>query len=194
VITLSTPACPNCGAPLELMPDRTCRWCHSLVEETRSASNRAERPRSARREQEVLAKAASWTLRPGGPPIDWPSPKDDKYMPKAKNLRNPEVELLWLVRDGMDQPFAQELAVSADLDREFCDLVAHMMIDTRHTSGAFCELAEAIALSPGTQHKWAKSAREFVTQIADLASPDTTETYVLGPNLQAWVQSKRQNA
>jgi hypothetical protein len=112
-------------------------------------------------------------------------------MPKEKKLRNPQVELLWLVRDGMDQPFAQELAASADLDREFCDLVARMLIDPRRASGAFCEVAEAIALSPGTRHKWARSAREFVTQITELAPPDPSDMYVMGPHLQAWVQAKR---
>ena len=109
-------------------------------------------------------------------------------------MRSPYRWRYWLVRDGMDQPFAQELAASPDLDREFCDLVAHMMIDWRRTSDAFCKLAEAIALSPGTRHKWAKSAREFVMRIAELDLQDTRETYVMRPNLQAWVQAKRGNA
>ncbi len=32
---LETPTCPNCGAPLELLGDGTCRWCHAPVERQR---------------------------------------------------------------------------------------------------------------------------------------------------------------
>ena len=31
---LAAPKCPNCGAPLELLPDGTCRWCHATVDQT----------------------------------------------------------------------------------------------------------------------------------------------------------------
>jgi hypothetical protein len=34
-VEVEAPTCPNCGAPLELLGDSTCRWCHVLVERHR---------------------------------------------------------------------------------------------------------------------------------------------------------------
>jgi len=34
-VRLQAPMCPNCGAPLELLGDGTCRWCHVPVERQR---------------------------------------------------------------------------------------------------------------------------------------------------------------
>jgi hypothetical protein len=34
-VRLEAPTCPNCGAPLELLGDGTCRWCHAPIERER---------------------------------------------------------------------------------------------------------------------------------------------------------------
>lgn len=41
-VRVQAPTCPNCGAPLELLGDGTCRWCHVPVERDRRAPATAQ--------------------------------------------------------------------------------------------------------------------------------------------------------
>src|SRR5579875_1283734 len=97
-VTSST--CPGCGAPLELLPDGTCRWCHARVAPT---GNTYE------------AKAAAffrlsdswnqhWTLS---------APPGDKHAipwEMGADLLTPAKEILAVLHAGVAQPGLAALA------------------------------------------------------------------------------------
>src|ERR1700723_1493756 len=91
--------CPNCGAPLQLLADRTCVWCHSLVEANAGSGSDPAAGESEIDAQEAKAldeRVRKWTLRPDGPQIDWTS---GVASPGTATRR-----LLDTLRDGIEQP------------------------------------------------------------------------------------------
>ena len=94
--------CPSCGAPLELLPNHTCRWCRSPIAETSSLP----RPTLSDAEAQVLKAQAfdrvmrHWTLRQQGPWIDWDGPPDSP----TTGLRPPYRDLIYVVPTAWASP------------------------------------------------------------------------------------------
>src|SRR5580698_7960840 len=125
-LVLVVPRCPNCGAPLQLLAERTCAWCHSPVEATvSSASSGAadDGHLAAAEAQNFDAIARTWTLRPDGPQIDWSAGVASKGTTSRR--------LLDTAHEGVQQPAGTELAADPDLDKEFCAVLADAMTQRR---------------------------------------------------------------
>jgi hypothetical protein len=150
--------CPNCGAPLELLPDRTCRWCRSPIAEPSSLARSTLSDAEARalKAQAFDRVMRRWTLRPQGPWIDWDGPPDSP----TTGLRPPYRDLIYVVRDGMGQPAVGELVAGDALDRQFCRLVAGAM--TGGGMPKLCGVAMAIALDPRSDRGWADAATAVI--------------------------------
>lgn len=149
-----TVLCPNCGAPIELLPDHTCRWCRAVIVDTSSLSRSilSEAEAQVLRAQAFERVMRRWTLQPQGPWIDWDGPPDSPAM----NLRPQFSDLLAVLRDGMGQPVIGELAADEALDRQFCRLVSGAM--TGGGMAKLCGVVMAVALSPGTDARWKNEA------------------------------------
>lgn len=147
--------CPNCGAPLELLPDRSCKWCRAhIVQEPRSTTTGLS-PFEAQavRAQAFTRQMQQWTLGPQGPPIDWSGPPASP----TENLRPPLRDLISTMGAGLGHPGVRELAADEVLDRQFCRLVAGAM--NGGGMAKLCGVVVAVAVTPGTDPAWARAAR-----------------------------------
>lgn len=186
------PKCPNCGAPLQLLPDHTCSWCHSpvAVDVAPPVEAAASDMELDRQEAQAFdAAARRWTLRPDGPQIDWSAGIASEGTVTRR--------LLDTLHEGLSQPTAQELVADPELDRAVCAAVADAMSLTRE--GPLCDVVEALASAPDSDPAWAERARGDVRRVRDLIAgrqklaarmhetePDDTPPPALG----AWVAQK----
>lgn len=196
VSDLVAPKCPNCGAPLQLLPDHTCSWCHSPVAVDSPPPADATASDTELDRQEALAfdaAARTWTLRPDGPQIDWSAGVASEGTISRR--------LLDTAHEGLSQPAAQELVADPDLDRDVCAAVADAMTFTRQ--GPLCDLVEALAAAPDSEPAWAERARGDVRRVRDLIADRqkmaarlhvTQDDETPPPALGAWVAEKLANA
>ena len=165
--TLTAPKCPNCGAPLELLPDGSCRWCHAPVEQTADGD---------------LASAKlffrlsdswdnQWTLNAA------PGSRHSIPWDMGPLLLSPAKEILAVLAAGVTptlQPGLAEIAAThgqePDLDWELCLVVNDVISagiqpnehDGPHAYLEICDLLEALAGIQHTDQQWADTALRCV--------------------------------
>jgi hypothetical protein len=202
---LTAPKCPNCGAPLELLPDGTCRWCHAMVGQTADGDMATG--------QMFFRLADSWennwtlTAAPGSRhAIPWDM---------GPQLLSPAKEILALLAAGATpvmQPGLAEIAAThgkdPDLDWQFCltvnDLISAGIQANKHDGPhAYLEitdLLEALAGIKNTDPQWAAAALEevgrarshFWSSWMQAVEGDDPDPFQL--ELLQWIADKRKHA
>ena len=202
--TLAAPKCPNCGAPLELLPDGTCRWCHATVEQTRDGDIAAAKLFFRLRD----SWENRWTLTAA------PGSRHSIPWEMGPELLSPAKELMGVLAAGVApvmQPGLAEIAAThgkdPDLDWQFClvvnDLIAAGIAPNKHDGPRayleICDLLEALAHVKHTDPQWAESALRCVggararywsawMQAVDGDDPDPFQRELL-----EWIADKRKH-
>jgi hypothetical protein len=199
---LTAPKCPNCGAPLELLPDGTCRWCHAMVDQTADGNMAAAKL--------FFRLADSWdnnwtlTAAPGARhAIPWDM---------GPSLMTPAKELLAVLAAGVNQPGLVQLAAThgkdPDLDWQFCLIVNDLISagieankhDGPHAYLQVCDLLEALAGIKHTDPQWAAAAlaevgrarSHFWSSWMEAVQGDDPDPF--RTELLAWIAAKRKHA
>jgi hypothetical protein len=196
---VTTPSCPTCGAPLELLPDGTCRWCHAPVEQTQTGTVASDKLFTRLQ----ASWENNWTLTaPPGSPHAIPWDLGPELLPPAKDL-------LAVLAAGLGQPGLRAIAEThgkePDLDWQFClvvnDLIAAGIRANRHDGPhaylEICDLLEALSHVKGTDPQWAAAALECVGRArarfwsAWMAAVEGDDPDPAQADLLAWIAGQR---
>jgi hypothetical protein len=200
--TVTAAKCPNCGAPLELMPDGTCRWCHATIQQT-TTGDMASANLFFRLEH---SWENNWTLAAA------PGSRHAIPWDMGPLLLSPAKEILAVLAAGVTpamQPGLAEIAVthgqSADLDWELCLIVNDVISagiqpnehDGPHAYLEICDLLEAVAHVENTNPQWAESALQCVGEArsrywsAWMAAVEGDDADPFQSDLIAWIAAQR---